>query len=89
MQIILNCFRQRPLDDVLPAAREAGVGILARVPLASDLLSMKYAETTTFPADDHRSFNRHGERFDVDETVSVADHGEGTRGWRWRSTSSG
>src|SRR5690606_9432461 len=48
VQIILNCFRQKPLDEVLPAATEAGVGIIARVPLASGLLSGKYDETTTF-----------------------------------------
>src|SRR5690606_22906862 len=48
VQIILNCFRQKPLEEVLPAAREAGVGIIARVPLASGLLSGKYDETTTF-----------------------------------------
>jgi aryl-alcohol dehydrogenase-like predicted oxidoreductase len=56
---------------VRPAAREAGVGIIARVPLASGSLSGNYDETTTFPADDHRSFNRHGEAFDVGETLSV------------------
>ena len=48
VQIILNCFRLKPLEEVLPAAREAGVGILARVPLASGLLSGRYDETTTF-----------------------------------------
>ncbi len=70
VQIILNCFRQKPLDEVLPAATEAGVGIIARVPLASGLLSGKYDETTTFDADDHRTFNRHGESFDVGETFA-------------------
>jgi aryl-alcohol dehydrogenase-like predicted oxidoreductase len=70
VQIILNCFRQKPLDEVLPAAREAGVAVIARVPLASGLLSGKYDETTTFAADDHRSFNRHGEAFDVGETFA-------------------
>ncbi|MDC7121663.1 aldo/keto reductase [Cellulomonas fimi] len=70
IQIILNIFRRKPLDEVLPAAAEAGVGIIARVPLASGLLSGKYDEHTTFAADDHRSYNRHGEAFDVGETFS-------------------
>jgi aryl-alcohol dehydrogenase-like predicted oxidoreductase len=70
VQIILNAFRLKPLDRVLPAAREAGVGIIARVPLASGLLSGKYDEHTTFAADDHRTYNRHGEAFDVGETFS-------------------
>ena len=51
-------------------AAQAGVGILARVPLASGLLTGKYDESTTFPADDHRNFNRHGEAFDVGETFA-------------------
>ena len=70
VQIILNCLRLKPLERVLPAAREAGVGIIARVPLASGLLSGRYDEHTTFPSDDHRNFNRHGEQFDVGETFS-------------------
>ena len=70
VQIILNAFRRRPLEQVLPAALEAGVGIIARVPLASGLLTGKYDESTTFAADDHRSYNRSGEAFDVGETFS-------------------
>ncbi len=70
VQIILNAFRRKPLEQVLPAARAAGVGIIARVPLASGLLSGKYDEHTTFAADDHRTYNRHGESFDVGETFS-------------------
>jgi aryl-alcohol dehydrogenase-like predicted oxidoreductase len=70
VQIILNCFRLRPLEEVLPAAREAGVGIIARVPLASGLLSGKYDEHTVFAPDDHRSFNRRGDAFDVGETFA-------------------
>jgi aryl-alcohol dehydrogenase-like predicted oxidoreductase len=70
LQVILNVFRRKPLEELLPAARTAGVGILARVPLASGLLTGKYDESTTFPADDHRNFNRHGESFDVGETFS-------------------
>jgi aryl-alcohol dehydrogenase-like predicted oxidoreductase len=70
VQIILNAFRLKPLEEVLPAARESGVGIIARVPLASGLLSGRYDEQTTFPADDHRNFNRRGEAFDVGETFA-------------------
>ena len=70
VQIILNAFRLKPLERALPAAREAGVGIIARVPLASGLLSGKYDEHTTFAPDDHRNYNRHGEAFDVGETFS-------------------
>ena len=73
VQIILNAFRQKPLDEVLPAAREAGVGIIARVPLASGLLSGRYTKQTTFAPDDHRSYNRHGESFDVGETFAGVD----------------
>ncbi len=70
VQIILNVFRRKPLDEVLPVAREHGVGIIARVPLASGLLSGKYDEHTQFAADDHRSYNRHGDAFDVGETFA-------------------
>jgi aryl-alcohol dehydrogenase-like predicted oxidoreductase len=70
VQIIVNCFRQKPLEQVLPAARKAGVGIIARVPLASGLLSGKYDEHTTFGEDDHRNYNRTGEAFDVGETFA-------------------
>jgi aryl-alcohol dehydrogenase-like predicted oxidoreductase len=70
VQIILNCFRLKPLERVLPAARDAGVGIIARVPLASGLLSGRYDERTTFAADDHRTYNRRGEAFDVGETFA-------------------
>jgi aryl-alcohol dehydrogenase-like predicted oxidoreductase len=73
VQIILNAFRLKPLERVLPAAAEAGVGIIARVPLASGLLSGRYDEHTTFPAGDHRNFNRHGEAFDVGETFAGVD----------------
>jgi aryl-alcohol dehydrogenase-like predicted oxidoreductase len=73
VQIILNAFRLKPLDEVLPAAREAGVGIIARVPLASGLLSGRYTAETTFGADDHRTYNRAGDAFDVGETFSGVD----------------
>jgi aryl-alcohol dehydrogenase-like predicted oxidoreductase len=73
VQIILNAFRLKPIDVVLPAAIDAGVGIIARVPLASGLLSGKYTATTTFDPSDHRNYNRHGEAFDVGETFSGVD----------------
>ncbi|WFE43865.1 aldo/keto reductase [Verrucosispora sp. WMMD1129] len=73
VQIILNALRHKPLERVLPAASAAGVGIIARVPLASGLLSGRYDEHTTFAADDHRNYNRHGEAFDVGETFSGVD----------------
>ncbi len=79
VQIILNCFRLKPLDEVLPAAREQGIGIIARVPLASGLLSGRYDEHTTFAADDHRNFNRHGEAFDVGETFAGVPYEVGLR----------
>ncbi|MGW4500925.1 aldo/keto reductase [Micromonospora sp. NPDC004336] len=73
VQIILNALRHKPLERVLPAAAAAGVSVVARVPLASGLLSGRYDEHTTFAADDHRSYNRHGEAFDVGETFSGVD----------------
>ncbi|GAB3199864.1 aldo/keto reductase [Nocardioides hungaricus] len=82
VQIILNAFRLKPLDEVLPAAAAAGVGIVARVPLASGLLSGRYDASTTFAADDHRTYNRHGEAFDVGETFSGVDYATGVRAAR-------
>jgi aryl-alcohol dehydrogenase-like predicted oxidoreductase len=77
VQIILNAFRHKPLEQVLPAAIDAGVGVLARVPLASGLLSGRYRPDTTFAADDHRNYNRHGEAFDVGETFAGVDYDVG------------
>ncbi|WP_406110258.1 aldo/keto reductase [Kitasatospora purpeofusca] len=77
VQIILNAFRLKPLEEVLPAAAAAGVGILARVPLASGLLSGRYTARTRFAADDHRTYNRHGEAFDQGETFSGVDFATG------------
>ena len=82
VQIIFNALRRKPLDKVLPAAQAAGVGILARVPLASGLLSGRYTHDTTFPADDHRNYNRHGEAFDVGETFSGVDFDTGVEAAR-------
>jgi aryl-alcohol dehydrogenase-like predicted oxidoreductase len=73
VQIILNAFRLKPLDEVLPAAKSAGVGIIARVPLASGLLSGKYTSETRFAENDHRNYNRAGAAFDVGETFSGVD----------------
>lgn len=70
VQIILNCFRLKPLDEVLPAARKAGVGIIVRVPLASGLLTGRYDRDTRFAPDDHRNYNRAGAAFDVGETFA-------------------
>jgi aryl-alcohol dehydrogenase-like predicted oxidoreductase len=77
VQIVFNAFRLKPLERVLPAAAEAGVGIIARVPLASGLLSGRYDKNTRFGKDDHRNFNRHGESFDVGETFAGVDYDTG------------
>lgn len=74
VQIIFNIFRQRPADLFFDLAKQRQVGILARVPLASGLLSGKMTRQTTFAADDHRNFNRHGEAFDVGETFAGVDY---------------
>ena len=70
IQIIFNMFRLKPSEDVFPQARAKQVGIIARVPLASGLLTGKLRRDSTFEADDHRQFNRHGEMFDKGETFS-------------------
>ena len=77
VQIIFNCFRQRPAEEFFAHAKRRQVGILARVPLASGLLTGKLRSDSTFPADDHRNFNRHGESFDVGETFSGVDYNTG------------
>jgi aryl-alcohol dehydrogenase-like predicted oxidoreductase len=74
VQIIFNCFRQRPAELLFPRALEKKVGMLARVPLASGLLTGKFKPDSKFAADDHRNFNRHGEMFDVGETFSGVDY---------------
>ncbi len=73
VQIIYTVFRQRPAERFFPAARAADVGVIVRVPLASGLLTGKFTAGTTFAANDHRSYNRHGEAFDVGETFSGVD----------------
>ena len=70
VQIVFNAFRQRPAEVLLPAAKAADVGVIARVPLASGLLTGKMSPSSTFPEEDHRNFNRDGDAFDVGETFS-------------------
>lgn len=77
VQIIFNIFRQRPAELFFQEAKRRQVGILARVPLASGMLTGKLKPDSTFAADDHRQFNRHGESFDVGETFSGVDYEAG------------
>ena len=77
IQIIFNMFRQRPMELFFPEALRRRVAILARVPLASGLLTGKMTRQTQFAADDHRNFNRHGEAFDMGETFSGVDYETG------------
>ena len=79
VQIIFNMFRPKPAEQFFAAARERQVGILARVPLASGLLTGKLTHNTQFAQNDHRSFNRHGEAFDQGETFSGVDYETGLR----------
>ena len=79
VQIIFNIFRQRPAELFFQEAQRRKVGILARVPLASGMLSGKISRQTKFAADDHRRFNRHGEAFDRGETFSGVDFETGLR----------
>jgi aryl-alcohol dehydrogenase-like predicted oxidoreductase len=74
VQMIFNCLRQRPAELFFAQAKLRKVGILARVPLASGMLTGKLTRDTQFEEDDHRNFNRHGERFDVGETFSGVDY---------------
>ena len=79
VQIIFNMFRFKPSEKFFAAAHERRVGILARVPLASGLLTGKMRPDTQFSANDHRNFNRHGEAFDQGETFSGVDYETGLR----------
>jgi len=74
VQIIFNMFRQRPVELFFEQAKKKKIGILARVPLASGLLTGKMKPDTKFTSDDHRQFNRHGEEFDRGETFSGVDY---------------
>ncbi len=77
LQVIFNLFRQKPLEELFPKAKEKGVGILARVPLASGLLTGKFSKEHRFEADDHRSFNANGEQFNVGETFGGLEFSKG------------
>jgi aryl-alcohol dehydrogenase-like predicted oxidoreductase len=77
VQIIFNMFRQRPVELFFDLAKQRQVGILARVPLASGLLTGKMSRQSTFAEDDHRNFNRYGQAFDVGETFSGVDYDTG------------
>jgi len=79
VQIIFNMFRLKPADSFFAAARARRIGILARVPLASGLLSGKFSATSEFSESDHRRYNRYGEKFDVGETFSGVDYVTGLR----------
>src|SRR3954451_23164178 len=73
VQIVFNVFRQRPAELFFGQAKLRDVGVIVRVPLASGLLTGKFARDASFPADDHRTYTRHGERFDVVETFAGLD----------------
>ncbi len=79
VQIIFNMFRHRPADLFFEQAKKHKVGILARVPLSSGMLTGKMKPDSTFAADDHRQFNRMGESFDRGETFSGVDYNTGLR----------
>jgi aryl-alcohol dehydrogenase-like predicted oxidoreductase len=74
VQIVFNIFRQRPIDLFFTRAQQLKVGILARLPLSSGMLAGKMTRSSSFSADDHRLFNRHGESFDRGETFSGVDY---------------
>ena len=77
VQIIFNMFRLKPTEQFFAAARQRQIGILARVPLASGMLTGKFTSSTQFDPNDHRNFNRHGEAFDQGETFSGVDYETG------------
>ncbi len=79
VEIIFNMFRLRPADLFFDLAKKNNVGILARVPLASGLLTGKYTADTKFAPEDHRTTNRHGEQFDKGETFSGVDYLTGVK----------
>jgi len=79
IQVIYNMFRQRPHEVLFEQAKRKNVGIIVRVPLASGLLSGKISKTRTFPKNDHRNYNRHGEAFDQGETFAGVDFSTGLK----------
>lgn len=74
IEVVFNMFRLKPTEELFPAAIAKNIGIIARVPLASGLLTGRYTKDTTFGANDHRSYNRNGEAFDKGETFSGVDY---------------
>jgi len=70
LQVIFNVFRQKLLSELLPQAKQKGVGIIVRLPLASGLLAGKYTKDTAFPENDHRNYNKNGDFFNVGETFA-------------------
>ena len=79
LQIIFNLFRQAPKETLLKVAKENQVGIIARLPLASGLLSGKFNASTSFAESDHRNYNKDGEAFSVGETFSGIRFSEGLK----------
>jgi len=79
VQIIFNMLRQRPSEQFFAEAARKNIGIIARVPLASGLLTGKFTPTTTFSRNDHRTFNRNGDAFDKGETFSGVDYMKGLK----------
>ncbi len=79
VMMIFNMFRMRPIEDFFPEAQRRKVGIIARVPMASGLLTGKMKSSTNFAPDDHRSFNRQGRAFDKGETFSGVDFEKGLK----------
>jgi aryl-alcohol dehydrogenase-like predicted oxidoreductase len=77
VMIVFNIFRQRPIEDFFPQAKRRQVGIIARVPMASGLLTGKMSRATKFARDDHRSYNRQGAAFDKGETFAGVDYEKG------------
>jgi aryl-alcohol dehydrogenase-like predicted oxidoreductase len=77
LQIIFNIFRQKPIDAIFPVAKETGVAIIVRLPLASGLLSGKLTADTSFAENDHRAFNRDGQKFNVGETFAGLPYARG------------
>jgi aryl-alcohol dehydrogenase-like predicted oxidoreductase len=77
IQLIYNIFRQKPNEVLFTEAKKNNVGLIARVPLASGLLTGKFSSSTTFGKDDHRNFNRNGAAFDKGETFSGVDYEKG------------
>lgn len=70
LQVIFNIFRQKLVNELLPKAKDKGVGIIVRLPLASGLLTGKFTKDTTFPKNDHRNYNKNGDAFNVGETFA-------------------